>query len=537
MPVYPALPNRRMAYDEDGTLITEYLVVANTVTPKGYGTILNDESSSTAVSYTNPSLGTNETYHLGFWFPEARNVDYIFMAHAPGHSGTTSDPGTVSSIDWSSTATSPTDVSGWTNVGAAFPAISAVSPAYRQSANWFHVNITSCTTIRIVFAPGESSFGDKSYSIYAVHLYGDRVATSARLDFRNNTATGDTALGGDYFNWNDVPQGDNQSKTFRLKNLSTTANTAQTISLTSEAITDSTPSEVARYGFTGGAGTAVTYRNQILTPTPLLYLPLDDPGTDDANGSTVNDSSGSTRNFTTVGTLSPGFAQTALINSEGTSLGFSGTGNSNYVNRAYDALFDIGLGDFTIEFMYYCNTASTLNNVEVWGRTDASVDVITFLQTATNGNMEVILNGNGYVGNVKINDGVVHHITIKRAGSILSTYVDGVRDINTAANVTLTAGTSPTWKIGRARAASGEYFNGRIGHFAFWNAAISDAQIQRHYGMASVFSGTTYSTLWTLASLAASTLTSDITVRKQDQTNAGLGPVAARFNASALTWT
>lgn len=535
MPTYPALPGRRMAYDEDGTLITEYLVVANTVSPKGYGTILNDESTSGYLNYANESLAANEVYHLGFWFPEARAVNYIFLAHLPYHSGTTTDPSTVASIDYTSTALSPTDA-GWTNVSAAFPALSQVSPQYRQSANWFNVNIASCTAIRIIFAPGSSNFGTRGYYTYAVHLYGDRVNTTARLDFRDPST--DTALGGDYFNWNDVPQGDNQTKTFRLKNLSTTSNTAQTISLYTDTITDANPSQVARYGFTGGGGTAVTYRNQILTPTPLLYLPLDDPATDNAAGSTVNDSSGSTRNFTTVGTLSPGFNQTALINAEGTSLGFGGTGNLNYVNRAYDAVFDLGLGDFTLEFMYYNTTASTLNNVEIFGRTDASTDVITVLQTASNGNMQVILNGTTFTGNVKINDGVVHHITIKRASSLLSTFIDGVKDINnSSANVSLTAGTSPTWKIGRARAASGEYFNGRIGHFAFWNTALSDAQIERHYGMASVFSGTGSSTLWTLASLAASTLTSTITVRKQDQSNAGLGPWAARFNASALTWT
>ncbi|HET7630072.1 MAG TPA: hypothetical protein VFK03_01740, partial [Candidatus Saccharimonadales bacterium] len=111
--------------------------------------------------------------------------------------------------------------------------------------------ITSVRSIRLRLA---GSYGGYSDWFNAVHLYGQPTAAGDRLSFWDPTL--DQELAGAALDFGDVQQGNVQTKTFRVKNESSSL-TANSVTVDDQAPTDFTPSVPPQYDYSTDGG--VTY--------------------------------------------------------------------------------------------------------------------------------------------------------------------------------------------------------------------------------------------------------------------------------------
>ena len=109
---------------------------------------------------------------------------------------------------------------------------------------------------------------------------------------------------------------------------------------------------------------------------------------------------------------------------------FDGTGD--YLSISNNAAFQLGTGDFTVEFFYKGDDASTYNQVVGTQSVFDPTDGLWRIGTYTNSDEIYITRGTGsgfetceYT--VNVNDDAWHHIAFTRADGNIKTFVDGVR--------------------------------------------------------------------------------------------------------------
>lgn len=216
----------------------------------------------------------------------------------------------------------------------------------------------------------------------------------------------------------------------------------------------------------------MTLLSEILADTPELVWKCD--------GATallaLVDSSGNSWDGDENGTLIPNQDSIIPLLSE-KSLGFPGTG-SDYARLDYDSAFDVGTGDFAIEFWCKCSNSSS-NYIEMFCRDDvASGNGQIIYLNITTGTLRFWIGGTVLNGATRINDDIVHHIVIERTSGVVTGYVDGVPDFSGAA-----AGNSNTSSDIRLGIATGDYneFAGEIQYFAYYTHGLSEDRVQERY--------------------------------------------------------
>jgi hypothetical protein len=242
MPTYPNLPAHRLPYDVDGSTVM-YRQMDGSIQNDFNLTerqIFNDESGSSL-----SPIQFNTAGMFVITFPEPRDVKGWFVADAYG---------LCTEGAWS--ADSNDGVGGTWNTFTVTPQTN-VQPQYRSSI--VSVNYAGCKAIRWKFNAYVSS--SYPFPIKTVHVYGDYITASDRLQMWHPTL--DQAIDGNYFNWQDVHRNYVGTKTFRLKNISSTL-TANSITVSAETLTAGTPSHATfhtfssddiTYGTTASAGT------------------------------------------------------------------------------------------------------------------------------------------------------------------------------------------------------------------------------------------------------------------------------------------
>lgn len=237
---YVDVPAPRISYDADGTVIviTDQSRLNPVIKSAASVTALNDESAAQddAMRYNGFFI---------FLFPQLRDIVGWcgnFRLYVSGGS-----LGVYTSVD----TTNGTDGTWvfrqhWTSVGTTKDAFRTAI----QTVSWLGIK---------GLAFGADTAGDP-VKTDTMHLYGSLTAgqTPDRIAIWDPTT--DVVLPPASLDWGNVPQGSSADKTFRVKNLSGSI-TATTITLSTTAITDTSPTVVGQHllSYNGGpfAATAV----------------------------------------------------------------------------------------------------------------------------------------------------------------------------------------------------------------------------------------------------------------------------------------
>jgi hypothetical protein len=235
-----------MALDRDGSTIA-YINTSNVITTltAAQVAVLNNENAD---SY-------NINGSIVVIFPELRDLTGYFM-----QSNDTTRRG--ASGGWTSIQVSSDTTNGldgtWTTIATNVLIGQAplTIPDYRTS-----ITTTSQTGIKAI-----KGYAYSSSDITTIHLYGNITAgqNPDRLVLWHPTL--DQPLNGAYFDWGDVPQGTSASRTFRVKNLSSTK-TANNVQLSLSALSNSNPTMTSQHALSSdGTNFAATASAGTLAP-------------------------------------------------------------------------------------------------------------------------------------------------------------------------------------------------------------------------------------------------------------------------------
>ncbi len=212
---YPDVPSRRMAYDDDGTVVIQWptsgsLAEPSTALSEADQNTLNDESSSDLFEG-----GGGNQHRFGFLFPELREWDGAMYFDVNGTGSWDRSGDTTSGVDGTFTAQSVTNAT-------------STVPGYRNT-----ITSIALSNIRCVrYLTGSSGSG---WRIQTIHLYGEISAgeTPDRLLWIDEITGLEFTLPIDY---GDIPRGSARDRELRLKNNSGSL-TANTLQITAEDLT------------------------------------------------------------------------------------------------------------------------------------------------------------------------------------------------------------------------------------------------------------------------------------------------------------
>lgn len=238
--VYPDVPDHRMAYDRDGSVLVRVDLAGGTATQLGAADVANyNDEDSDGLRLVN-TQGADMA--LVFIFPEQR--DFVAYMH---QGSVTVSSGGYGALQWSNDTTNGIDGS-WTNILSpwvnSFNSGDISREIARNSIQAVAAN--NVKAIRFRFTSGVS--GGQDWTPRLLHLYGRPASGQAPNRLRIWHPTLDQEVGGAYFDWGDVSRSTIISRDFRVKNPSGTL-TANSIVLTTEALSDTVPSNVSQFEF------------------------------------------------------------------------------------------------------------------------------------------------------------------------------------------------------------------------------------------------------------------------------------------------
>lgn len=240
---YADVPGHRMAYDRDGSQLL-FLDLGNSSVITDYGA-----GSTTHQAWNNEGSGTNALgtntdvrhYAACLIFPELRDIVGLWWRYYA--QGGTAAPYFQTSVD------TTTGIDGtWVEQTRAGHTTSSAKASMRND-----IGAVSYTGIK-AFRVGKSTGNfDADWAVYQMHVYGSPAAGAASNRLRFWHPTTDAEVGGAYFDWGDRPRNTTIDRDFRVKNPSTTR-TAQSVTLSNEALTDTTPTNASAHTFSVGGG-------------------------------------------------------------------------------------------------------------------------------------------------------------------------------------------------------------------------------------------------------------------------------------------
>jgi hypothetical protein len=230
---------------------------------------------------------------------------------------------------------------------------------------------------------------------------------------------------------------------------------------------------VATIAFGTRAGAAQTSYSALVTArNPLAYLMLDE-----TSGTTATDSSQSTSHPGTFGTgvtLGQPSAAAILntaIKTNGTATPITIAGSSEFDN--------IGTGDFSVEMWF--NTSNIATREDLFNHKGTSGSDLGIQLSSETADHLSIFHTSGFTisSTVPVTANTWHHLALTRVGATgaETLYLDG-NVIGSATDLqTLTTNTG-TMTIGNKTSGTPRIFTGSIDEFAFYNTALTPAQIQ-----------------------------------------------------------
>jgi len=231
---YNDVPGQRMAYDRDGTVCVYVNGTSATQQAQSLMVTMNDHGTT---GWNFPDEGNLQGVLI---FPEKRDIVGVHQAvEYGGSSGWNTYYGFKTSVDTTNgiDGTWVTQASPTTGIGNRESMRENITP----------YNLTGIKAVKWHWAG--SWYGAGQYFRIKPHLYGGPTSGEAPNRLRFWHPTLDQEVDGAYFDWGDIPRSTTVDKDFRIKNPSATL-TAETVGLTMEALTDTTPSNVGQHSFT-----------------------------------------------------------------------------------------------------------------------------------------------------------------------------------------------------------------------------------------------------------------------------------------------
>lgn len=258
---YPDVPAARMPYDRDGTIATRVKGDGTTSTVTGADLIKwNDDSSGTWADM-GASGETDTQEWVAFIFPELRDLSAMFLMDY--------DRTSFAAAVQTSTDTTNGRDGTWTSRGT----VTSASSTGNMTTARTEIRTLSVAGVKAVrvCGPGRNVFNSNRR---ATHIYGTITAgqTPDRVRLWHPTLDQPLSDTPAYFDWGDTAQGSTATKTFRVKNNSSTL-TANTITVSREALTDLSPTVVSQLDLSyDGGGYGSTASIASLAPGAISNL-------------------------------------------------------------------------------------------------------------------------------------------------------------------------------------------------------------------------------------------------------------------------
>lgn len=215
---YSDVPGPRMAYDRDGSQGFRQGGGYVTSMSAAHMTIWNNEAGDDIGAF-----GENP----GIIFPELRDIVGICVQMNDGYGGMQTSTDTTNGLDGT-----------WAWLAGANHGNTTGS---NHRTTWSAVSATGVKAVKVIKGSGSNRFH------YGLHLYGKPSAGAAPDRLRIWHPTLDQEASGAYFDWGDVARSTSADRTFRVYNPS--ALTARSVFLSSEALTDTSPSTTSQHLF------------------------------------------------------------------------------------------------------------------------------------------------------------------------------------------------------------------------------------------------------------------------------------------------
>jgi hypothetical protein len=235
---------------------------------------------------------------------------------------------------------------------------------------------------------------------------------------------------------------------------------------------------VATLGVTQQAGAAQTSYSALVTArNPLAYLMLDETsGTTAADSSQSASHPGTFGTGVTLGQSSAGAVLNTAMKTNGTATPITIAGSSEFDN--------IGTGDFSVEMWFNTSNITTredLFNHKGVNATDSDLGIQLSSQTADRLSIFHSTSGFTISSTVPVTANTWHHLALTRVGATgaETLYLDG-NVIGSATDLlTLNTNGGPM-TIGNKTSGTPRIFTGSIDEFAFYNSALTPAEVQAH---------------------------------------------------------
>lgn len=215
---------------------------------------------------------------------------------------------------------------------------------------------------------------------------------------------------------------------------------------------------------------APAYRDAVLADNPIAYWQLDEA----AGATTAVDSAGTPQSGTCFNVT---LGQPSAFANLGTCGSFNGT-NSRVVTP-FDAAFNLGSGDFSIECWYRTSVSS---RGDIFNFKAGGGDLGIFANNGSSGNIGGWFN-TGALPSATAALSAWHHIVYVRSGGTITLYVDGQARASAANAQSVN---SPNASVIFGANQTSFWFNGLIDEVAYYNSALSAERVALHYSYAQV---------------------------------------------------
>jgi hypothetical protein len=213
------------------------------------------------------------------------------------------------------------------------------------------------------------------------------------------------------------------------------------------------------------------YSTLVLASSPIFYWQLGDTSGTTAQDSTANNRDGTYQN-------TPSLNVESLLKGEPTIGAVRLDGSNDYISTADNAAYDVAT--LTVEFVMKTTSNAAAERIIERDDTDPNRCWVVYTTSGTL-NFRIYIGGvaKNLLTNIKVNDGLPHHVACTYDGAYMRVFIDGAQIAKQAQTGSIDSVNSGI-NVGSFRGAS-NFFTGTIARVAVYGAALPAPVIKSHY--------------------------------------------------------